>query len=443
MNISPTGMSILEAYNLFRKSDLLVNRTYQRKLVWTKDEKEMLIDSIIKGYPLPLFLFSKNDDHGDGTIEILDGVQRLTAIFDFIENRVTYEDSYFDLSVFPAALENSKQGIFQAMGSFEQLNKEICLDFLNYQLAVTTFAPENQEKVIDVFGRINSQGRQLSSQEKRQAGVTNIFSELVRDISEIIRGDSSVKVLPLFDMPQISLEDVRNSQGYSIYIEDMFWFKSGVLNRKNIRASEDEEVIADLLASIIFDKPFELSKENLDKLYDDKSETYNSLVIRLKSIGVESIKRDFLKVFEVVRKHAEKNDNDEVFQWIVSKQRRNPSKYAFYAVFMSFYDLIIKQNKVPDTEVEILTKLTGLQKRLVQGSHSVREIDRTSNINIVKGLIQDCFIEDQMKGLRSWELNIILNNYLHDRKQNLKLMNSSKVYLILSLQVRKTKVITQ
>lgn len=43
MSITPRGMSIQEAYRLYREGSLLVNRRYQRKLVWTVAEKERLI----------------------------------------------------------------------------------------------------------------------------------------------------------------------------------------------------------------------------------------------------------------------------------------------------------------------------------------------------------------------------------------------------------------
>lgn len=46
MSIAPRGMSVTEAYRLFRSGNLLVNRKYQRKLVWTEVEKEKLIGSI-------------------------------------------------------------------------------------------------------------------------------------------------------------------------------------------------------------------------------------------------------------------------------------------------------------------------------------------------------------------------------------------------------------
>ena len=44
------------------------------------------IDSLKNGYPVPLFLFSVNEHKGQRRQEIIDGMQRLNAIFGFIEN---------------------------------------------------------------------------------------------------------------------------------------------------------------------------------------------------------------------------------------------------------------------------------------------------------------------------------------------------------------------
>jgi uncharacterized protein with ParB-like and HNH nuclease domain len=53
MSIVPRGMTVTTAYRHYRSGELLVNRKYQRKLIWSVDEKEKLIGSILKGYPIP------------------------------------------------------------------------------------------------------------------------------------------------------------------------------------------------------------------------------------------------------------------------------------------------------------------------------------------------------------------------------------------------------
>jgi uncharacterized protein with ParB-like and HNH nuclease domain len=71
MSIVPHEMTVTEAYRLYRSGNLLVNRNYQRKLIWSVDEKEKLIGSILKGYPIPLILLAERPQvHGSGKYEI-------------------------------------------------------------------------------------------------------------------------------------------------------------------------------------------------------------------------------------------------------------------------------------------------------------------------------------------------------------------------------------
>ncbi len=94
---SPRGMTIMEAYELYRNNRLYINRRYQRKLVWSSQEKKDLIDSILLQYPVPLILLASQADK----YEIIDGMQRLNAIFGFIENHFPVDifgsEKYFNI----------------------------------------------------------------------------------------------------------------------------------------------------------------------------------------------------------------------------------------------------------------------------------------------------------------------------------------------------------
>lgn len=75
--------SIQSVYTWYREDRLYVNRRYQRKLVWTLEEKQKLIDSILKKYPIPAILIAEKEDKQEA-FEIIDGLQRLHAILSFI-----------------------------------------------------------------------------------------------------------------------------------------------------------------------------------------------------------------------------------------------------------------------------------------------------------------------------------------------------------------------
>lgn len=50
-----TDESITKVYDWYLQDKLKINRIYQRKLVWSLEEKQALIVSILKDYPVPLF----------------------------------------------------------------------------------------------------------------------------------------------------------------------------------------------------------------------------------------------------------------------------------------------------------------------------------------------------------------------------------------------------
>ena len=84
--ISSSNLSVQMCYQNYLDGKYIVNRRYQRKLVWTLEEKQAFIDSLSKNYSVPLFLFATKEKEGNVKYEIIDGMQRLNAIMSFIEN---------------------------------------------------------------------------------------------------------------------------------------------------------------------------------------------------------------------------------------------------------------------------------------------------------------------------------------------------------------------
>ena len=301
MSITPRGMSIQEAYRNYRDGKLVVNRQYQRKLVWDLSEKQSLIDSILKDYPIPLILLAEESQ--TGSYEIMDGMQRLNAIFAYIENHFSLNDEYFDVEEFARAKQVSESGLFSAAtrGTNKFLTPSSVADFLDYQLAVTIFPSGSEEKTTDVFGRINSGGRQLSLQEKRQAGLVDEFSSLVRELASEIRGDASREKLPLSEMPEISIDSSRSDMGYALKAEDIFWCKQGIMWSRQLRESDDEEIISDICASIVLGEPIARSKDLLDDLYDPKTADYEKLRRALSSYGAERLHEEIKVTLSVIK----------------------------------------------------------------------------------------------------------------------------------------------
>lgn len=395
VSITPRGMSVQEAYRLFRDDALLVNRRYQRKLVWSVAEKQLLIDSILDGYPIPLILLAERPEiHGNGKYEIIDGMQRLDAIFSFIEQKYDYRGMHFDLSQSARARQAADSGAFDPSPTLLPLPADKCANLLDYQLAVTIFPTETEQQITDVFSRINSNGRQLSVQEKRQAGMLNAFSELVRTVASALRGDVSDDVLLLHAMPSISIESAREKQQYGVRAEDTVWIRHGILNVKQLREGDDEQMVADIAASILLGDPFPASKEEFDEIYDAQSEKHKRIERRLAAYGARRLEEEIQSTFSVL---AEVIDDqlpspNGLRNLVRPGTSGNPIRTPFYAIFMSFFDLMIRQQKSPENYQAIVSALRGIGPRLKSARHYTSAEDRVSNIDTITGLIQRHFV---------------------------------------------------
>lgn len=393
MSIVPRGIGVNQAYRLYRSGKLLVNRKYQRKLIWSVDEKEKLIGSILNGYPIPLILLAERPPvHGSGKYEIIDGMQRLNAICGFIENLFAFKGRYFDLNEFSHAKQLADDKVFEFEENSDKLDRKECADILDYQLAVTIYTAMDESDITEVFGRINSGGKHLSNQERRQAGVTTSFAEVVRTIAMQLRGDDTRKTLHLFDMPQVSIDSKQNNQGYGIQAEDTLWCKQGILSIPDLRDSKDEDMIADIAASILLNKPLQRSRERLDSLYDEESQDFHLIENSLATYGSQKLEEDIVKTFSLLGETIETYSSDnKCLRNIVNPGINNPIPQAFYTIFMAFFELIIDSELLPANPQKIMQALKKLQQKLELSKRYAEIEDRIKNINQTKGLIQDHF----------------------------------------------------
>lgn len=396
MSVVPQGKAIQAMYREYRDGNLLVNRKYQRKLVWSIEEKQALIDSILKGYPIPLILLAERPDvFGAGKYEIVDGIQRLNAIFGFIEQSFEVNGSFFDVIQFPTAKQYADTKVFNIRNNVSVLPAKDCARVLDYQLALTIYPTREELQITDLFGRINSGGRQLSPHEQRQAGVITQFSTVVRTVAAELRGDVSQDVLLLSQMPEISVESGREPHGYGIRAEDTLWCRQGILSIKQLKESEDEQLVADIAASIVLGQPLAVSKESLDILYDQSSSEGQDLERRTIVYGTDRLRNEIKFTFSILKQTIEACSMEA--NYLRSTVRpgtkgQYPIKAPFYAIFMAFHDLVVKEQKTPTDHAQILSALHGLSTRLQTGTHYETTENRKSNIGVTKGLILHLFV---------------------------------------------------
>ena len=193
--LSIKAMTISQIYSLYCSDKLIVNRRYQRKLCWTIEEKRNFLDTIERGFPVPMFLLATNEN---GQYEIIDGMQRLDAICSFISQRYQLKSGFFNLESMPDTIEMKRNKVLTQKNPC--IDATVCKDIANYPLPVSVFPAATRDDIEEVFKRINSTGKHLALQELRQVGVDTPFSNIVRELSAEIRGDISDDVLLLKNM---------------------------------------------------------------------------------------------------------------------------------------------------------------------------------------------------------------------------------------------------
>lgn len=347
-------------YSEYIKGRYVVNRRYQRKLVWTIEEKRAFIDSLFRRYSVPLLLFAKNTaTKDDNKLEIIDGLQRLNAIFSFMENEFGILDDngvelFFDLQTLGTTKGRLDDGTLKQLNPTIDIEK--CRQFTQYPLPISEFSADNSS-IEEVFRRINSYGRKLSSQEIRQAGSLCKFSDLVRIIASRIRGDvSTFDTLPLQQMGMISLSNSKLK--YGIDTRDIFWVKQNIIPETNIRISRDEELIASTLIYILLGGNVNPSARNLDKLYHYDPLDVDALSTRaddaLNKFGFDNILKYYIQTYDLIQSILN-NTQIDIRELMFGKNFGERMFRSFQVVFLAIYDLYINSD-LRSVDKELLVK---------------------------------------------------------------------------------------
>jgi hypothetical protein len=138
------------------KSRIDTNPDFQRPPVWSRSQKQLLIDSILRGYDIPKFYWRKTGSTPD-KYDVVDGQQRLRAIFEFQAGEFSLpKDSDPIDGVDPSKLK------------YADLPDDLRLRFDTYSLDVIVLTDTDEDEVREMFLRLQN-GTTLKAQEKRNA----------------------------------------------------------------------------------------------------------------------------------------------------------------------------------------------------------------------------------------------------------------------------------
>lgn len=96
-NFSRNSIKIKDIYSKFNDEEWIIDKTYQRRKVWGIKDNIRLIETILLELVIPeIFIWDCDTDPTTGkTItHIVDGQQRINAIFDFIQEKFKLQSKY-------------------------------------------------------------------------------------------------------------------------------------------------------------------------------------------------------------------------------------------------------------------------------------------------------------------------------------------------------------
>lgn len=151
-----------------------MNPEYQRRHRWTNRKRSSLIESLIMNVPIPpIFLY----EYEYSSYEVMDGLQRLTAISSFYDDDFELEG----LTKWPE-LNGKKYSNLPKLVKQGVDRRYISSIILLHETAKTNEEAENLKQM--VFDRINSGGEKLTPQEKRNANFDGKLNRLCIKLSE-------------------------------------------------------------------------------------------------------------------------------------------------------------------------------------------------------------------------------------------------------------------
>ena len=162
-------------YKKYKRGTLIIQPDFQRHFVWDTTKSSKLIESVLLEIPLPMFYLSEEDD---GNIHVIDGQQRLTSFFSYIDGILPDSDKEFKLSGLKVLTELNRK----AYSNLDKNHQEKIIDF---KIRTITFQKESdQDLKFEIFERLNTGSVSLNDQELRNCIFRGNYNSILTELSQ-------------------------------------------------------------------------------------------------------------------------------------------------------------------------------------------------------------------------------------------------------------------
>lgn len=177
--------SLRQIVELIDNGDIEITPDFQRNFIWDKTRQSKLIESILLGLPLPSIYLSQYED---GRLTVVDGLQRLTTIKRFFEDKLILTNLEY--------LKNCNNKKFSNLDDVLSPLRIRRFGQTQIMCFVIDYRSPSQLKY-DLFRRLNTGGKPLNNQEIRNClsrpSVQLILKRMVESDSFIDATNGSVK----------------------------------------------------------------------------------------------------------------------------------------------------------------------------------------------------------------------------------------------------------
>lgn len=238
----------------YRRGRLNIQPDFQRQFVWDKAKSSKLIESALLDIPLPVIYLSEEND---GKENVIDGQQRLTSFFSYIEGKLP-DNSDFKLSGLKVFTElNGKR--------FSELEENFQDKIRYYKLRTIKFKKESDGDLqFEIFARLNTGSVPLNDQELRNCVYRGRFNQLLKELAN----EEDFKYLLGIASPEKRMKDRELVLRFaSFYFNTYLNYKAPIKNFLNhtmekyryISLSDEQEL------KNAFKKTLQIIKSLLDK----------------------------------------------------------------------------------------------------------------------------------------------------------------------------------
>ena len=210
-------MSIGEIMNLYRDGELDIHPEFQRFYRWSPEQKSRLIESILLGIPIPSIFVSQRED---GVWDVIDGLQRLSTIFELTGDLRDSSQQNLDPLVLTStkylpSLEGKTWAGDAPDFGIGEVNQRL---IRRAKIDLKIIQRESSESTkFELFQRLNTGGTALSDQEIRNAILVMLNPEVYRWIHDLAQEDNFQTCIPITDRDKETQYDMELATRFIVF----------------------------------------------------------------------------------------------------------------------------------------------------------------------------------------------------------------------------------